>query len=173
MRKSAAIAVILAVGPGTQTTAFGYGGTAAVNFAWVTNSTDIGWTAQTANTLTAMTNGTYFSSLTGNNGINYYNADFATASGFLCQQGGSSTPANILCAASAAPGGYTTTGGALSGVLADLSIDGLGNITTNSGEIRRALGSAAGCGINPSVKNITYDAALTKISCDSLTTLRA
>ena len=45
VRKSAAIAVILAVGPGTQTTAFGYGGTAAVNFAWATNSTDIGWTA--------------------------------------------------------------------------------------------------------------------------------
>ena len=340
MRKIAAIAGIVAVGLGTQTTAFGYGATAAVNFAWSTNGTDIGWTAQTPNTLTAMTNGTYFSSLPGNNSVNYLNADFATAAqcasivaglggtptatrkygcrylsaggdpsfvatplptvgagnlgpcaqasgnitvtdttmtgtltilsttdeptggtatsigngtngynlrqadgspfgnswsgvttlgtytlnltgaftatswqitgggakfsdaGYLCQQGGSSSPPNILCNNSVAPGGFTTVGGSLSwgweldgaatnlgnvvagidvrntsnalittlsGVLADLSVDGLGNITTNTGEIRRALGSSGGCGSGPTVKNITYDAALTRISCGTLT----
>ncbi len=340
MRKIAAIAGIVAVGLGTQTTAFGYGATAAVNFAWSTNGTDIGWTAQTPNTLNVLTNGTYYSSLTGNNSVNYLNSDFATAAqcasivaglggsapqtrkygcryvdyassnafvaipiptvgagnlgpgaqasgnitvtdttmtgtltilsttdeptggtaftvgngsngynlrqadgspfgnswggvttlgtytlnltgaftatswqitgggaafsdaGFLCQQGGNSSPSNILCSASVAPGGFTTTGGSLSwgweldgagtgnanvvagidvrntsnalittlsGVLADLSVDGLGNITTNSGEIRRALGSAGGCGLGPTVKNITYDASLTRISCGTLT----
>ena len=340
MRKIAAIAGIVAVGLGTQTTAFGYGATAAVNFAWSTNGTDIGWTAQTPNTLNVLTNGTYYSSLTGNNSVNYLNSDFATSaqcasivaglggtptatrkygcrysdytgnpsfvaiplptvgagnlgpgaqasgnitvtdttmtgtltilsttdeptggtttsigngsngynlrqadgspfgnswggvttlgtytlnltgaftatswqitggggkfsdSGFLCQQGGNSTPSNILCNNSVAPGGFTTTGGSLSwgweldgaatnlgnvvqgidvrntsnalittlsGVLADLSVDGLGNITTNTGEIRRALGSSGGCGSGPTVKNITYDAALTRISCGTLT----
>ena len=340
MRKLAAIAGIVAVGLGTQTTAHAYGATAAVNFSWATNGTDIGWTSASANTLSTLTAGTYYSTLTGNNSTNYYNADFASAAqcasivaglggtlpltrkygcrytsyegsasfvaiatptagdgnlgpgaqaagnitvtdttmtgtltilsttdeptggtatsvgngangynlrqadgspfgnswggvttvgtytlnltgtftasswqitgggakfadaGFLCQQGGNSTPANILCNASAAPGGFQTNGGSLSwgweldgaatnlgnvvqgidvrntsnvlittlsGVLADLSVDGLGNITTNSAEIRRALGSSAGCGSGPSVKNITYDAALTKVSCGTLT----
>jgi len=341
MRKLAAIAGIVAVGLGTQTTAHAYGATAAVNFSWAGNGTDIGWTAASANTLSAMTSGTYFSTLTGNNSTNYYNADFASAAlctsivaglggsapltrkygcrytsypgesasfvaidvptagggnlgpgaqasgnitvtdttmtgtltilattdeptggtatsvgngsngynlrqadgspfgnswggvttvgtytlnltgtftasswqitgggakfadaGFLCQQGGNSTPANILCSASGAPGGFQTNGGSLSwgweldgaatnlgnvvqgidvrntsnvlittlsGVLADLSVDGLGNITTNAAEIRRALGAGAGCGSGPTVKNITYDAALTKVSCGTLT----
>ena len=340
MRKLAAIAGIVAVGLGTQTTAHAYGATAAVNFAWASNGTDIGWTAASANTLSTLTAGTYYSALPGNNSTNYYNSDFATSAvcssivaglggtspitrkygcryldytgnssftgtatptagdgnlgpgaqasgnitvtdttmtgtltilsttdeptggtatsvgngsngynlrqadgspfgnswggvttvgtytlaltgtftasswqitgggakfadaGFLCQQGGNSTPANILCNASAAPGGFQTNGGSLSwgweldgaatnlgnvvqgidvrntsnvlittlsGVLADLSVDGLGNITTNSGEIRRALGSSSGCGSGPSVKNITYDATLTKISCGTLT----
>ncbi len=340
MRKLAAIAGIVAVGLGTQTTAHAYGATAAVNFSWATNGTDIGWTSASANTLSTLTAGTYYSTLTGNNSTNYYNADFASAAqcasivagvggsapltrkygcrytsyegsasfvaidvptagdgnlgpgaqasgnitvtdttmtgtltilsttdeptggtatsvgngangynlrqadgspfgnswggvttvgtytlnltgtftasswqitgggakfadaGFLCQQGGNSTPANILCNASAAPGGFQTNGGSLSwgweldgaatslgnvvqgidvrntsnalittlsGVLADLSVDGSGNITTNAAEIRRALGSSAGCGSGPSVKNITYDAALTKVSCGTLT----
>jgi len=340
MRKLAAMAGIVAVGLGTQTTAFGYGATAAVNFSWSTNATEIVWRAAGPNTLTAMTNGTYFSSLTGNSETNYYNADFATAAqcasivaglggfapqtrkygcryldsstlgtpvfagtplptvgagnlgpgaqaagtitvtdttltgtltilattdeptggtaasigtgsngynlrsvdgtpfgnlwygvttlgtytlnltgtftatswqvtgggaafsdaGFFCQQGGFSAPANLLCTASTSPGGYTGTGGALSwgwdldgsgagtvvagidvrgtsnalittlsGVLADLSVDGLGNITTNSAEIRRALGASLGCGLGPTTQNITYDAALTRVSCGALT----
>jgi hypothetical protein len=123
--------------------------------------------------------------------------------GYLCQQGGNSSPANILCNSSAAPGGSSATGNSLSwgweldggatnlgnvtagidvrdtsnalidtlsGVLASLSVDGLGNITTNSGEIRRALGSTSGCGLGPAVKNITYDAGLQRISCGTLTT---
>lgn len=122
-------------------------------------------------------------------------ATFSDA-GFLCQQGGNSTPANILCSASSQPGGYQTNGGALSwgwdlngagtgittaseiivrdstgvnvvdtlsGVLANLSIDGLGNITTNNGEIRRALGASA-CGGS----FIKWDG--TKISCGTLST---
>jgi len=130
-------------------------------------------------------------------------AKFSDA-GFLCQQGGNSTPANILCSASAAPGGFTTTGGSLSwgweldgsatnlgnvagqidvrdsgtnalitslsGVLADLSIDGLGNVTTNAGEIRRGLGSTAGCGLGPTTKNVSYNASLNTITCGTITT---
>ena len=340
MQKLTAIAVIAAASLGLQTAAYGYSATANVTFYWATGGTEIGWTAMTPNTLTAMTNGAYFSSLTGNNSINYLNPNFASTAqcasivaglggtpsatrkygcryldfdanpsfvaiplptaapgdlgpgaqasgnitvtdttltgtltilattdeptggtavsigngsngynlrqadgspfgnswggvttlgtytlnltgaftetswqitgggakfsdaGFLCQQGGTSSPANILCANSVAPGGFTTVGGSLSwgweldgaatnlgnvvqgidvrntsnaliatlsGVLADLSVDGLGNITTNTGEIRRALGSSGGCGAGPTVKNITYDAALTRISCGTLT----
>lgn len=121
--------------------------------------------------------------------------------GYLCQQGGTSSPANILCNPSTAPGGFTTTGGSLSwgwdpdgngagtsvteidvrdtsnvtiallsGVLANLSVDAVtGAITTNQGEIRRALGAGAGCGSGAAVKNITYDAGFTRISCGTLT----
>ena len=128
-------------------------------------------------------------------------AKFSDA-GFLCQQGGNSTPANILCTASAAPGGYTSTGGALSwgweldgaatgsgnvvagidvrdasnvlittlsGVLANLSVDALGNVTTNAGEVRRGFGSSAGCGGGPTQKNVTYSAALTTMTCGTIT----
>jgi hypothetical protein len=53
--------------------------------------------------------------------------------------------------------------GSLSGVLASLSVDGVGNITTTSGEYRRALGSGAGgC-----TQHIRYDG--TKIACGTLT----
>ncbi len=338
MRKLAAIAGIVAVGLGAQSTAFGYGGSATLNFSWGGNtSTDIGWTAQGGTAvLNPFTNASYLSTYGGNNSTNYYNADFATASqcagivaglggtapltrkygcrytsyyaaasfvgtpvadvgpgasasgtltvtdttltgtltilsttneptggtstsigdgangynlrqadgspfgnawngvttlgtytvnltgvftatswqitggaakfsdaGFLCQQGGNSTPANILCNASGAPGGFTSTGGSLSwgweldgaatgsgnvvagidvrdtsnalittlsGVLANLSVDGLGNVTTNSGEIRRGLGSSAGCGLGPTTKNVTYSAALNTITCGTITT---
>ena len=340
MRNLAALATLAAASLCLQTTAHAYSTTATVNFSWATGGTEIGWTAATAHTLTAMTNGTYFSSLTGNTSTNYYNADFASAAqcasivaglggsapvtrkygcrytdyaaipsfvgtplptvgagnlgpgaqaagtitvtdttltgtltilgttdeptggttssigtgsngynlrqaagspfgnswngvttlgtytlnltgtftatawqitgggarfsdaGFLCQQGGNSSPSNILCANSVAPGGFTTTGGSLSwgweldgaatnlgnvvagidvrdtsntlittlsGVLADLSVDGLGNITTNSAEIRRALGSSGGSGAGPAVKNLSYDAAMPRISCGTLT----
>lgn len=133
--------------------------------------------------------------------INGGAAKFSDA-GFLCQQGGNSTPANILCTASAAPGGYTSTGGALSwgweldgaatgsgnvvagidvrdasnvlittlsGVLANLSVDALGNVTTNAGEVRRGFGSSAGCGGGPTQKNVTYSAALTTMTCGTIT----
>jgi hypothetical protein len=54
----------------------------------------------------------------------------------------------------------------LSGVLASISIDGAGNVTTNSGEFRRALGSAGGgC-----ADHIRFDG--TKIACGTLTTGR-
>lgn len=336
MRKLTAIAALAVVGLGTQTTAFGYGGTANLTFSWATNGTDIGWTSNGVNTLGSMTDGTYFSQQAGSNSTGYYNSDFASAAacnvaiagagggvlsstrkygcryttgsgtgtqqgspafvstpvadvgpgasasgtltvtdttltgvltivsttdeptggtatsvgngtngynlrsadgspfgnnwngittlgtytvnltgtftasswqitggaatfsdaGFLCQQGGNSTPANILCSASSQPGGYQANGGALSwgwdlngagtgittaseiivrdntgvsvvdtlsGVLANLSVDGLGNITTNSGEIRRALGASA-CG----GAFIKWDGS--KISCGTLST---
>ena len=152
------------------------------------------------------TTGTYALNLTGTFTSTSWQINGGTAYfsnvGFLCQQGGNSSPSNILCTASVAPGGYGTTGQALSwgwdldggsgastamgtidvrdpsnnlittlsGVLANLSVDAVtGVITTNAGEIRRGLGAAVGCGGGASVKNITYDAALTKISCGTLT----
>jgi len=152
------------------------------------------------------TTGTYQLNLTGTFTATSWQINGGTALftnvGFLCQQGGNSTPSNILCSASAAPGGYGTTGQALSwgwdldgglganttigtidvrdpsnnlltslsGVLANLSVDAAGNVTTNQGEIRRALGAGAGCGGGPTVKNVTYDAALTRVSCGTITT---
>ncbi len=352
MRKLASLAVIAAAGLGLQTTAFGYGTTAAVTFSWATGGTDFGWTASGTNTLAAgaVTNSNYFSSTAGYNSVGFYNSEFATTAGcaaavadpstnpvgwdngaintrkygcrftdggsnpafialpvgnlatpapgsgpgasasgtitvtdttltgtitinattdvatggtatnvaagangynlrqadgspfgnawagvtttgtyalnltgtftatswqinggtayfsnvgFLCQQGGNSTPANILCTPSVAPGGFGTLGQSLSwgwdldggsgastamgtidvrdpsnnlittlsGVLANLSVDAdTGAITTNAGEIRRGLGSSAGCGGGASVKNVTYDAVLSRMSCGTITT---
>lgn len=301
---------------GLQSAAFGYSATADVTFSWATGGTDRGWTNGSVNTLSVMTDATYFSQLTGTSLTGYYNSEFAsiagcttavgalggaltstrkhgcrytdsssnssflahptaslanpppdtgpgpsasgtititdttltgtltinattdeptggtaasvgtgasgynyrnsdgspfgnawagvstagqyvlnltgvftasswqitggtarfTDTGFLCQQGGNSTPSNILCTASMQAGGYQSNGVALSwgwdvdgsgagtamgeievrnssnvlvetlsGVLASLSIDGAGNITTNSGEVRRGLSSSA-CG---------------------------
>jgi Dockerin type I domain len=147
--------------------------------------------------------GTYTLNLTGVFTANSWQITGGTARfsdpGFLCQQGGQSSPANALCAGNTAPGGYTPDGGALSwgwdpdgsgagtalseievrdtgnaviatlsGVRASLSVDPQGYITTNSGEIRRAQGSTSGCGLGPGVPNITYDAALDRISCGRL-----
>ena len=153
------------------------------------------------------TTGTYALNLTGTFTSTSWQINGGTAYfsnvGFLCQQGGNSSPANILCTASVAPGGYGTTGQALSwgwdldggsgastamgtidvrdpsnnlittlsGVLANLSVDAVtGVITTNAGEIRRGLGAAVGCGGGASVKNVTYDAGLSKMSCGTVTT---
>ena len=338
MNKLTAMTGLSVLGVAFSSGAQGYGTTASVTFSWATNGTEIGF-GSGPNTLNSMSNGTYFSTLTGNTSTNYYNSDFASAAqcaglvaglggltpltrkygcrytsyeagplfvatplptagagnlgpgaqaagtitvtdttltgvltilsttdeptdgtatsvgngsngynlrqfdgsffgnawygvtvlgtytlaltgtftatswqisgggaafsdaGFLCQQGASSFIPNFnICNPSAGPGGFTTTGGSLSwgwdpdgngagtavtgidvrstsnalittlsGVLADLSVDGLGNITTNTGEIRRALGANSGCGLGSDVKNITYDAALTKISCGRLT----
>ncbi len=60
----------------------------------------------------------------------------------------------------------------LSGVLADLSVDGSGNITTNQGEIRRGLGTngANGCNISAATKSVSYNATLNTLVCGTLTT---
>jgi hypothetical protein len=52
----------------------------------------------------------------------------------------------------------------LAGMIANLSLDASGNITTNSGEFRRASGSSPSC-----ISNIVYDTASSKITCGSLT----
>lgn len=130
----------------------------------------------TAATLTVNLTGTFTASSWAINGGGVTFSD----SGFLCQQGGNSTPANLLCTTSASAGGFQATGGqldwgwdldgrntgyttaspiqvrdatgttildTLSGVLASLSIDGGGNITTSQGEYRRAAGNSySGCG---------------------------
>ncbi len=80
MRKLVAIAGVVAVGLGTQTTALGYGVTAAVNFSWG-GSNDLSWqnNSQSAGgTITAFNNATYLTSLGGNDGTGYYNSDFAS-----------------------------------------------------------------------------------------------
>jgi hypothetical protein len=60
----------------------------------------------------------------------------------------------------------TNTLATLSGVLASLVVDGSGNISTASGEFRRALGSASGgC-----TDHIRWDSAESRISCGTLTT---
>ncbi len=344
MKMLRAVFITVALGLGNSA-AYGYG---AANvdlvFSWGETGTEIGWSSPTPNTLAAMSNSTYFSTLTGNNQTGYYNSDFASAAqcsaivaglggsapitrkygcryldssstpifvatpvadsgpgasaygvvsvtdttmtgvltvvsttngpsggtatsvgtgsngynlrqadgspfgnswsgvstagtytlnltgtftatswqitggsakfsdaNYLCQQGATSSPANILCSNSTAPGGYTPTGGSLSwgweldgaatnlgnvaggidvrgadnalittlsGLIADLSVSGDCNnsfsgtcvVSTNGGEIRRAIGRTAGCGLGPNVKNITYDASSQSITCGTLTT---
>lgn len=59
----------------------------------------------------------------------------------------------------------TTTLATLSGVLASLTLDGAGNITTVSGEFRRGLGSSGGgC-----PDHVRWDSANTRISCGTIT----
>ncbi|MDA0236785.1 MAG: ATP-binding protein, partial [Proteobacteria bacterium] len=61
--------------------------------------------------------------------------------------------------------GGSSTIATLSGVLASLSVDGSGNVTTDSGEFRRAGGSAGGgC-----VDHVRWDASISKLSCGTLT----
>ena len=52
----------------------------------------------------------------------------------------------------------------LAGMIASLSIDGAGNVTTGTGEFRRGGGSNPSC-----ISSITYDTLLGKITCGSLT----
>lgn len=147
--------------------------------------------ATTAATLTVNLTGTFTASSWSING----GAVTFSDAGFLCQQGGNSTPANLLCTTSASAGGFQATGGqmdwgwdldgrntgfttaspiqvrdalgttvldTLSGVLASLSIDGSGNITTNQGEYRRAAGNSfSGCGTF-----VKWDG--TKLTCGTL-----
>lgn len=321
--------LLLAIGSiwGVVPAAFAYTATAELNFEWGTGGSDKIWTAQAANTLTAMSDFTYFSQQSGNNGAGYFNPDFASVNqcnalvasvggngastrkygcrytdysstplfiaapvadtgpgavatgtvtvtdttltgvlqlgastdepiggttssignggnafnyrtadgspfgnawygattagtltvnltgtftansweitggtvqfsdpGFLCQQGGNSSPANILCLNNGNAGGYQADGAGLSwgwdangansganyseievrdttgstvidtlsGVLASLSIDGAGNVTTNSGEYRRATASST-CTYN----HLRWNGS--GISCGSLT----
>jgi hypothetical protein len=52
----------------------------------------------------------------------------------------------------------------LAGMIASLSIDASGNVTSGAGEFRRGSGSSPSC-----VSNITYDTSTGKITCGSLT----
>lgn len=151
------------------------------------------------------TQGTYTLNLTGTFTATSWEITGGTARfsdpGFLCQQTGGSTPANILCAASSVAGGYGPAGEALSwgwdldgggpgtdmgeidvrgpdgelvstlsGVIASLAVDGHGNITTNSGEIRRAAAGVPGnTGIASCGGGIVWDSGLQRITCGQLT----
>ena len=76
---------------------------------------------------------------------------------------GAATGTSAISAIEVRDTGGASTIATLSGVLASISIDGSGNITTNSGEFRRALASpGGGC-----FDHIRYDG--TRISCGSLT----
>lgn len=94
MSKRTGIAGLVALGLSAQ--AHGYSATASVTFSWGGNSggtasawsgygatvdttADIGWVQDSLNTLSSMSNGTYFSTLSGYASRSYYNADFATA----------------------------------------------------------------------------------------------
>ncbi len=59
----------------------------------------------------------------------------------------------------------TSTIATLAGAIASISIDGLGNLTTGSGEFRRAVGAAAGGCLN----HIRYDTGSGKLACGSIT----
>jgi hypothetical protein len=67
----------------------------------------------------------------------------------------------------AAPITVTLDGGGsviLAGMIASLSIDALGNVTSGLGEFRRASGSSPAC-----LSNIVYNTGTGKIGCGSLT----
>jgi hypothetical protein len=79
MNRIAAGIGAIGLGLVTSTGALAYDATATVEFEWATDGVAIGWTSSAANTLTALSNDTYFSSLTGFNSTTYYNPDFAKA----------------------------------------------------------------------------------------------
>ena len=82
------------------------------------------------------TTGTYALNLTGTFTATSWQINGGTAYfsnvGFLCQQGGNSTPANILCTPSVAPGGYGTLGQSLSW---GWDLDGGSGASTAMGQI--------------------------------------
>jgi hypothetical protein len=77
MKKLPLAAAVAALGLSTQ--AFGYSAVANVEFNWATDGLAVGWTSSAPNTLSALSNDTYFSELTGFNSTTYYNPDFAKA----------------------------------------------------------------------------------------------
>jgi hypothetical protein len=58
--------------------AFAFSTTVNVTFSWATDGIAKGWTSSAPNSLANVNNSTYFTSLTTNNSITYYNSDFAT-----------------------------------------------------------------------------------------------
>ena len=154
-----------------------------------------GQTPEGTTTLTVNLTGT-FTNVAGSWTIDGGTVRVQDSNNISCQQGGSSTPPNLLCFSSTVIGGYSADGSSLSwgvdldgggagtamgqitvkdvngtgviaslaGVLASLSVDGSGNITTSYGETRSALGSTACTG-----DHIRWDAANNRISCGTLT----
>jgi hypothetical protein len=83
MNRLAAFSGFAALGLLTQTTAHAYDATADVTFTWG-GTTNVGWTSSGTNTLSVMSNTTYFTdpSVTGFNSVSYMNPDFAEASDY-------------------------------------------------------------------------------------------
>jgi hypothetical protein len=85
MRKLLVLSGAAALGLGMQTAAHAYSATASVTMTWggnpaINDSTDVLWTSSAPNTLSAMSNTTYFTTQSGYNGFGYYNPDFQTSS---------------------------------------------------------------------------------------------
>jgi hypothetical protein len=97
MKKLQLAAAVAALGLSSQ--AFGYNAIAKVEFNWATDGLARGWTSSAANTLSALSNDTYFSDLTGNNSTTYYNPDFAKAGDALgfCGPGTEAFQAQYAC----------------------------------------------------------------------------
>lgn len=104
-----------------------------VQFHWATNGRNKGWTNSAPNTLTAISNNTFFSDLGGSNSIGYYNAPFAQAGGpgwcppglegfqaqYACRTGGVlpvPAPGDVLAGAKAT-GSLLVTSTTLTGTL--------------------------------------------------------
>jgi hypothetical protein len=99
MNRIAAGIAAIGLGVASATTALAYEATATVEFNWATDGLALGWTSSAANTLAAISNDTYFSTLPGNNSTTYYNADFAKngdAAGW-CGPGTESFQAQYAC----------------------------------------------------------------------------
>jgi hypothetical protein len=99
MNRIAAGIAAIGLGVASATTALAYDATATVEFNWATDGLALGWTSSAANTLTAIANTTYFSTLPGNNSTTYYNADFAKSADALgwCGPGTESFQSQYAC----------------------------------------------------------------------------
>lgn len=150
MKKLQLAAAVAAMGLSSQ--AFGYSAIANVQFHWATDGLAIGWTSSAGNTLSAMSNDTYFSALTGNNSTTYYNPDFAKAGDatgwcgpgtesfqaqYACRISPAATPINDIGPGAKATGKLTATETTLKGTLTVIT-------TNDEGKGPQALGLVNG-----------------------------
>jgi hypothetical protein len=158
MKKLPLVAAVAAIGLSSQ--AFAFSTTANVTFSWATDGLAKGWTSSAPNSLSSVSNSTYFTSLTGSNSLTYYNSDFATVAEqvalgcgtgleafraqYACKVGGTkavpTAAAGDLGPGASATGSLTVTNTALTGVLTV--------ITTNDEGAGTQLGTTAATGYN-------------------------
>jgi hypothetical protein len=98
MRRLVAGLAVIGLGLGSSH-ALAYNAVADLQFNWATDGLALGWTSSAANTLSALSNDTYFSTLPGNNSTTYYNPDFAKAGDALgwCGPGTESFQSQYAC----------------------------------------------------------------------------
>jgi hypothetical protein len=127
-----------------------------VTFHWATDGLARGWTSSAPNSLSSISNDTFFRDLSGNNSTSYYNADFAQAGGAgWCPAGQEAFQAQYACRtlAQASPISGVGPGAKATGTLTVTSTSLTGTLTVidtnDEGKGPQAIGLVSGVGNQP------------------------